>query len=97
MINQAGKNWSERLDYVEVIQTEFGPWLRLITADDLKNVSPDCFSFSVFYGKVKHNISVTCFDFGSGEIYYSRIIEPDENGQPQRYAKRRDGTFQKVP
>jgi hypothetical protein len=91
------KNHFERLDFVEVIDTKFGPWLRMISADDLKNVSPDRFSLSVFYGKVKHNIPVTCFDWGNGEIYYSRIIEPDENGQPQRLAKRKDGTFQKVP
>jgi hypothetical protein len=96
MINQAGKDWSERLDFVEVIQTEFGPWLRLITADDLKNVSPDCFSLSVFNGKVKHGVPVTCFDWRSNEIYYSRIIEPDENGMPQRYARIGE-SFKKIP
>ena len=97
MKNQAGKNWSERLDFVEVIQTKFGPWLRMVSKDELENISPDYYSLSVFHGKVKHGVSVTCFDWGSNEIYYSRIIEPDENGLPQRYARRNDGNFKKVP
>ena len=95
--NQRGKDWCERLDYVEVINTNFGPWLRFITKDDLENVSPERFSLSVFAGKVRHKIPVTCFDDINGKIIYLRIIEPDTNGLPQRYLRKTDGTLEKIP